>query len=285
MFGISIIVFREVLEAALIIGIVAAATQNIPHRIKWILGSIGIGALLSFIVAFFAGNISDSMSGTGQELFNAGVLFTAVMMLSWHVVWMEKHGKELAMRFKSLSVQVTSGQKTFVTLAIAIILAVLREGAEIVLFLEGYLTDSTSPSTVIYGLALGLSAGSLAGFLLYRGLLRIPVKHFFSVTNWMIILLAGGMMSNAAGFLEQAGWAPSLIPAVWDSATILPEQSLLGQILHVLIGYQERPSGIQLAAFILTISVILTIKNWLAPSKKSSTISISAALPINQQHF
>ena len=101
----------------------------------------------------------------------------------------------------------------------------------------------------------------------------------------MIILLAGGMMSNAAGFLEQAGWAPSLIPAVWDSATILPEQSLLGQILHVLIGYQERPSGIQLAAFILTISVILTIKNWLAPSKKSSKISISAALPINQQHF
>src|SRR6266550_452131 len=96
MFGALVIVFREVIEAGLIIGIVLAATRGVGGRGQWVAGGVVAGALGAGIVALFAEAIADAFEGSGQELFNASVLGAAVLMLMWHAAWMARHGREMA---------------------------------------------------------------------------------------------------------------------------------------------------------------------------------------------
>src|SRR5262245_7358040 len=103
---------------------------------------------------------------------------------------------------------------------------------------------------------LGLALGTAMGFALYFGLLRIPLRHFFTATNWMILLLAAGLAAQGARYLVQADLLPSLGPQVWDTSHILSEQSLLGQMLHTLIGYDATPSGMQIVFYLTTATLI-----------------------------
>ena len=137
MLGALIIVFREVIEAGLIVGIVMAATRGVIGRGRWITIGIVGGVLGASIVAMFAGAISDAFQGAGQELFNAGVLGVAVIMLMWHNAWMARHGREIADEMRRVGTAVSEGAKPLTALAIVVGLAVLREGSEVVLFLYG----------------------------------------------------------------------------------------------------------------------------------------------------
>ena len=94
MLAVAIIVFREVLEASLVIGIVLAASRGLPGRGKWVAGGIAAGLLGAMVVAAFTDQIAMALNGSGQEIFNATVLFGAVLMLGWHNVWMSRHAKE-----------------------------------------------------------------------------------------------------------------------------------------------------------------------------------------------
>ena len=111
MLATLLLVFREVLEAALIISIVAAATRGVSRRSAWIGGGIALGVVGAMIVAAFASGIAGAMSGMGQEFFNAFVLLAAVLMIGWHVVWMARHGRELALQMKAVGSDVTSGHR------------------------------------------------------------------------------------------------------------------------------------------------------------------------------
>lgn len=260
MYATALIVFREILEAALIIGIVLAATQGIAERTRWVLGGVFAGLLGASVTAALADQIMSSMQGMGQEVFNASVLIIAVVMLGWHSIWMQKHGRELAGKLRSYGNEVAQGDSHISILAIVIAMAVLREGAEVVLFLHGIAASGadTSASMVTGGL-LGLSGGVLAGLSIYYGLLRIPSRLLFQVTTWLIVLLAAGMAAQAAHYLEMASLLPPLGGAVWNTSAIIPEHSLAGQVLHVLIGYTARPDVVQLIAYLFTIMVIFTM--------------------------
>jgi len=96
MLGALVIVFREAIEAGLIVGIVLAATRGVPNRAAWVGLGIGVGAVGAGIIALFAEAISGAFEGAGQELLNASVLGAAVVMLMWHNAWMARHGRELA---------------------------------------------------------------------------------------------------------------------------------------------------------------------------------------------
>lgn len=247
MWGIALLVFREVLEAALIVTVVAAATRGVARRSWFIGGGIGLGVLGALVVAAFAGAISQSLSGIGQELFNAGVLLAAVVMIGWHVVWMSSHGKEMAQQMKAVGGAVQTGKSSVTMLLAVVALAVLREGSEIVLFLTGMLAGGAGG--LIPGLAMGLVAGTLVGLALYFGLLRIPIRYFFTATNWMLVLLAAGLASTAARYLVQADLLPAWGNQIWDTSWLLTNGSLPGNILHILVGYEARPSGIQLVFY------------------------------------
>lgn len=277
MLGSSIIVFREVLEAALIVTIILAATRGVHYRGFWVTGGVVTGIVGAVLVALSADSISSMMEGIGQEIFNASVLIAAVLMLAWHNIWMSSHGRELAAQMKSVGAGVSEGDLPMFALTSAISLAVLREGSETVLFLNGMAMSGEATGSLLGGGALGIAGGCAIGIAMYFGLLRIPLRHFFQVTGWMILLLAAGLSANAAGFLEQAGILPAIKPVLWDSSWLLNERSLAGQLAHTLIGYQARPSGIALLAWISTFSIILILMKIVSSSgqsgKKAAPIS------------
>ena len=255
MLNSAIIIFREVLEAALIVTIVLAATRGVANRNRWILAGIGAGVLGALLVASVTEQISMAFEGIGQELFNALILLTAVVMLAWHNIWMARHARALTAHLKQVGQNVASGSLPMYFLATAVGVAVLREGSEIVLFMYGLAAGGNNPLALLIGGLFGLAAGALLGYLLYRGLLRIPVSRLFTVTGWMILLLASGMAANAAMYLSQAGWLPSQ-PPLWDTSGALSEHSLAGQVFHVVVGYQERPTPMELGFYLVTLTLI-----------------------------
>src|SRR6266700_4603338 len=198
----AIIVFREVLEAALIVGIVLAASRGVPRREAWVGGGIAAGIFGAMAVAGGAETIAELAAGTGQEVFNAIVLFAAVAMLGWHNIWMTRHGREMTMAADRLGAAVRAGTQPLWALAFTVGLAVLREGSEVVLFLYGIAAaGQDGAGAMALGGALGLVAGVAAGAAIYFGLVHIPMRHLFSVTGWLILLLAAGMASQGAAFL------------------------------------------------------------------------------------
>ncbi len=258
MLATAILVFREVLEAALIISIVMAATRGLRGRGRWVASGIAAGILGAIVVALSASAIADAAEGTGQELLNATVLLAAVLMLAWHAIWMARHGRELAAQMQDVGRAVSGGSRPVTALLLVVALAVLREGSEIVLFLFGMGAGGGSALAMWSGGAVGLLAGGVVGVALYFGLLGIPLRHFFNATNGLILLLAAGMASHAAHYLIQADLLPPLGNMIWDSSRLLSEQSLLGQTLHTLIGYDARPAGLQLLFYALTAISIYT---------------------------
>jgi high-affinity iron transporter len=253
MLGALVIVFREVIEAGLIIGIVMAATRGVIGRGRWVsFGVIG-GILGAGLVALFAGAISQAFEGSGQEIFNASVLGAAVVMLMWHNAWMARHGREIANEMRTIGHQVSDGSRPLTALAIVVGLAVLREGSEVVLFLYGILASGTSGSSLALGGFLGILAGAAFTGLTYFGLLAIPTRYIFSVTSWLIALLAAGMAAQSAQFLYNAGTINVFGTTMWDTSWLLSENSIFGKLLHTLIGYTSQPSGLQLIAYIGTL--------------------------------
>ncbi len=253
-----LIVFREMLEAGLIVGIVLAATQGVPRRGLWIAYGIAGGVAGACVVAVFAGAIAGLFEGSGQELFNAAVLTLAVGMLTWHNVWMASHGREIAAEMKAVGSDVATGKRTLAALAIVVGVAVLREGAEVVLFLYGIAASADSSlASMMLGGAIGIAGGAVVSALLYFGLLAIPTHRLFAATSTLITLLAAGLAAQAIQYIQKAGFLRFFTQRLWNSNWLLDERGALGQVLHTLIGYTARPSGAQLIVYLTTIVVIV----------------------------
>jgi len=269
MLGALLIVFREVLEAGLIVGIVMAATRGVPGRGRWVTIGIVAGVLGAAVVAMFAGAISEAFQGSGQELFNAGVLGIAVVMLMWHNAWMARHGREIADEMRRVGAAVSEGSRPLTALAVVIGLAVLREGSEVVLFLYGIMLQGTSASALLVGGVLGIAAGAAFTALTYFGLLAIPSRHIFSVTTWLIALLAAGMAAQSVQFLSNAGVVEALGQTVWDTSWLLSEGSIVGKLLHILIGYTERPTEMQLLVYAAVLVAMYILMRIARPSSRT----------------
>jgi high-affinity iron transporter len=283
MLGAAIIVFREVLEAALIVGIVLAASTGAPRRGFWISTGLAGGVVGAGLVALFAAEIASAAAGIGQELLNAVILLLAVGMLGWHNIWMSRHGRELAATAREVGDAVISGARPLYVLAVVVGLAVLREGSETVLFLYGIAAGGgLGVGSLLAGGTLGLAGGVAVGAALYLGLLRIPTRRLFTVTSWMVLLLAAGMASQAAGYLVQADLLPPLGDAVWDTSAVLTEDSILGKALHTLIGYVSRPEGIQILFYLVTLCAIWLLTRVVGNPVKPRPTSLSrgAAMPL-----
>jgi high-affinity iron transporter len=230
---------------------------------RWIGAGVAAGIGGAILVAFGAGAISQLAEGMGQELFNASILGLAVAMLAWHNIWMSVHGRELAADAKEIGGEIRSGAKALSVLLIVVAIAVLREGSETVLFLYGVaISGDGSRMPMVTGGAIGLAGGVAVGWLLFAGLLRIPVRWFFAATSFLVLLLAAGMASQAARFLIQADVLPSLAAPVWDTSHFIPNSSVVGKALTGLLGYDARPAGMQIAFFVAVVLVIWAGMTW-----------------------
>jgi high-affinity iron transporter len=258
MFAAALIVFRESLEAALFVGIVAAATRDLAGRTRWLSAGVAIGVLGALLLAFMAPHVSGWFDGLGQDIVNIAVLSVALAMLLWHCIWVAGHSKDMAMQARSLGTSVRQGQRKPWALLTAVALAVLREGAETVLFVGGALTGGAAASTleVVLSCAAGVGLGVGAGVIIYGGLSRIPTRHVFATTNVLIAILAGSIASQLVKSLIQAGFIERWSSPLWDTSASLSPDSALGTFLHALVGYDARPSAVQLAAYVAVLALI-----------------------------
>jgi high-affinity iron transporter len=260
MLATLIIVFREVIEAGLVVGIVLAATRGVSSRGRWVSYGIMGGIMGACIVAAFASSISIAMQGFGQELFNVGILSAAVLMLAWHNVWMARHGREIALEMKAVGEAVAHGRRSLMALAVVVGIAVLREGSEVVLFIYGIaISGNDSTFSMMGGGVLGLAFGVAVGAITYLGLVHIPSRHLFRVTGWLIALLAAGMAAQAAALLQQAQVITALSDVVWNTSTFISDASLIGKALATLIGYTAQPTGLQLVVYLITLAAIFLL--------------------------
>lgn len=258
MLATLLIVFREIVEAGLIVGIVLAATEGVPQRGAFVAGGVAAGVAGAAVLASFAGALSGALAGMGQEVFTATILIVATVMLGWHHVWMAAHGRQMAREMRAVGHAVASGQRSLLAMAVVIAIAVLREGGEVVLFLYGVAAASgDSALAMLAGGGGGIALGALVSYALYRGLVAIPVHRLFAVTGWLIALLAAGMAGQAAAVLAGADLIPSWGYQLWDTSWLLPEGSLPGRALHALVGYSDRPMGVQLAAYLFVLGALL----------------------------
>lgn len=277
MLAALLIVFREVIEAGLIVGIVLAAAKSIPGRGRVVTLGVIAGVAGACVVAAFAGQLSQLFAGSGQEVFQASVLLAAVLMLGWHNVWMASHGRELASEARALGSAVREGSRPLAALGVVVAIAVLREGSEVVLFLFGIAaTGSTSAPAMAVGGGLGLAAGAAVAALIYAGLLAVPAGRLLSVTGWLITLLAAGMASQAVAFLQQAGYLNVLSTPLWDTGWLLSDDSIAGRLVHTLVGYTEQPDGLQIAVYAVVIVAITVLARLMRPGARQRTAPLAA---------
>jgi high-affinity iron transporter len=271
MLAAALIVFREVLEAGLIVGVVLAATEGVVGRARWISGGVAAGVAGAGLVAVFAQQLSEAFAGSGQAVFNAAILVAAVLMLSWHILWMSRHAREMVSEMETLGRKLSAGETTLLAMATVVAVAVLREGSEVVLFLYGVAASGgAGPIAMLGGGLIGVAGGAAISLLIYRGLLAIPTGKLFAVTNGLMALLAAGMAGQASVYLEQAAFLPSLGDQVWDTSWLLRDDSIIGRALHALVGYSDRPMGVQIATYVVVLTALVAVGRYIGSAPRAS---------------
>lgn len=280
MLGSLIIVFREVIEAGLIVGIVLAVTYGVPKRGRWVAAGVAAGIVGAGLVAIFADVLSTAMAGAGQEVFNASILAVAVVMLSWHNIWMARHGREIANEMRAVGQAVTEGSRSLFALAVVVGIAVAREGSEVVLFLYGLVAAGGSTGLELFmGGAIGLLAGCAVSALTFFGFVSLPTRYLFTVTTTLITFLAAGLASQAVLLLQQAGIVSTGMQTAWDTSFILRDSSIFGRVLHTLVGYSDQPSEMQVFVYAVTLLAILALTKVFALSRGNHAVDAATSAP------
>jgi high-affinity iron transporter len=188
------------------------------------------------------------------------ILLVAVGMLIWPNAWMAGHGRELAREVRAIGTAVSEGDRPLTALAVVVGVAVLREGAEVVLFLYGgFVTGGASFIAMLAGGLFGVVLGAAMSALIYLGLLAVPANRLFAVTTGLITLLAAGLAAQAVFFLQQADYFQGLATPLWDTSWLLSDSSVPGRLLRTLIGYTATPDAAQLLAYAGVIALMLLL--------------------------
>ncbi len=263
MFGSGLIVFRESLEAALFVGIVAAATRGVMNRTRWLSFGVAAGVFASVLMASAMAQISSWANGIGQDIVTAFILSITLCMLAWHCIWVSPNSNQMVQDAKQIGASTSQGNQTLWALATAVALSVLREGAETVLFVAGLMKESSeSQGALISSVTIGLAVGAFAGWLMYAGLGRVKPQHLFAVTNIFILMLAGSLASQLAKTANQADWISVFSERAWDTSALLPNDSAIGMVLHGVLGFDASPTQLQVFFYFGTTALI-----WVAARK------------------
>ena len=126
---------------------------------------------------------------------------------------------------------------------------------EIILFLRGIYSAGSTATDLALGSIIGAASGITLGLLLYNGLLKMHVKHFFNVINIMLVLLAAGMASQLANYLNSADLIEILSKQIWDSSWLINESSIIGKISHSILGYSSKPTQLQVIFYGTSIAI------------------------------
>jgi high-affinity iron transporter len=266
---------REGFEAVLVLSIVIGVLHKMGR--SELAPSVWAGAasaiIGSILIAVGLNLLGSAFSGPGEPLFEGSALLLAAGVLTWMNFWMRKQAGPLANKIESEASlpNLSRARKALFFLAF---LTVIREGAELSVFL---LAVSLTASRIqeLVGAVLGLAAAVLLGWALLSTSRRMNIKLFFRYTNAFMILFAAGMVGLGIGEFNEIGWIPALVAHLWNLGGLLPDQSLVGQILHTLVGYTSSPSLTQVIAYLAYLGLLAGIILWRRRPTRASAAGAS----------
>ena len=249
-----LIVWRESVEALLVIGILFAWLRQQPsrrHAMAYLWGGVGLGLLLAGLLAGLMALAGNWMNGPSGEWFQAGLSLIASLLILQMAYWMARHGGQLRQQLQR-DAGAALQQGRLLSLSLLVALAVAREGSETVIFLYGVSTTA-NPSSLALGALLGLLLGLACFALLQAGSRFIAWRQFFLISEWLLILLGGALLISALD-RASAQWMALELPEqlynligtpLWDSSALLDDGSRVGTLLASLTGYRAMPSALQ----------------------------------------
>lgn len=249
-----LITFRETLEAALITGIVLAFLTRTGHGQyrRHVYTGVLLGILLSLVFAFFFQSLFGSFSGEAEEIFEGIFSIAGAVLITTLILWMLRQRSVALSIEKKVSADIEKARP--VGIFFLILVSILREGVEMVIFLE---SASTIVGVGIWSSVLGILAALFLGYLIFFTSMRISLKAVFNVTNALLILFAAGLVAYGVHELQEAGLLPVFIEHLWYINSIVDENGAFGGILKGLFGYNGNPSLMEVMAYLVyLISVI-----------------------------
>lgn len=247
---VFLITLREGLEAALVIGLVVACLVRIGHarqaRQVWsgALAALGVTVAVGAAVSFMAARLN----WYGLHVFEGGTLVLAAGVLTLVTFWMRKQAGDMKADLQA-RVEASVRRGSLPALAVLSFVLLVREGIELVLFLQAGSVLATSPGALWSGVTGGLALAAVLGYMAYKGSGRLSLRAFFDWTGVVLLVFAAGMIANGLGEWHEISLVPPVVEVVWNTQAVLPDSSTLGRFLGTLIGYDATPSLVQVVAY------------------------------------
>lgn len=259
---------REGLEAALIIGIVLAAlkkfNRNELSSAVWrgVIAAVGI----SILVALGLNWMGARLEGRAEEIFEGSAMWAAAILLTWMIIWMRRQSATLQKELEHGVAEASAGKNQKSALFWLSLLAVGREGFELVLFLTAIQFASDGFQTLT-GAVLGLAASIALGWAFFASSKRMSLRTFFNFTNVLLVLIAAGLLAHGVHEFNEAGIIPPVVENIWNVNPILSDKAPVGQLLTALFGYNGNPSLTEMIAYVgFLLGVGLMWKRWERPA-------------------
>jgi len=262
MLSALLIALREGLEAALIVGIVLGYLHRIGKRDQtpYAWAGVALAVALSALLAIAMRTLGAELEEPFEQMFEGTTMVLAVAVLTWMVFWMRYQARFIKIDLeRKVDSAVTRGANW--GLFALTFLAVFREGIETALFLAANAFAADASGTVV-GTLIGLGLAIGGGILIYVYAFRLNVRSFFDVTSLLLIVFAAGLLAHGVAEFQEIGWLPILTGLAWDTKALLSIDSPLGSILRSLIGYNDRPSLLEVGAYVAYWLVLLQAIRW-----------------------
>jgi high-affinity iron transporter len=258
----AIITFREGLEAALIVGIVLGYLIRIGQgaRLRFAWAGVISAAAASIGIALALQWIGAELEEPYEQIFEGTTMLVAVGILTWMIFWMRYQARFMKMNLEQKVKSALTRGAAWGLLALTFF-AVFREGVETALFLSASAFAGEGASTLV-GAVIGLALAVAVGWAIYAMAVRLNVKLFFDVTSIFLLLFAAGLLAQGVHEFQEIGWLPMLTNTAWTTKWLLDDQSLLGSILHSLVGYNDTPSALQVVTYLGYWIVVLQAIRW-----------------------
>ncbi len=251
-----LIIFRESLEAGLIIGIILTVLYRLqgqryyPH----VLGSVGLAVAVSLAIAWLLGVAAEKTRGDVERMMEGLVSVLACAVVTYMVFWMGRQARQIRSDIETRISWAIPRNDLYVMISLPFV-AVFREGVETVLFLKAVAFQSSQSLSVGAGL-MGLALAGIITGLIFLGGKRLPMKALFQWTGCLFIFIAAGLLAYGVHELEEIGWVHGIISPVWNINHILNEKEGVGAFLKALFGYNGNPSLVEVSLYALYLSLV-----------------------------
>jgi high-affinity iron transporter len=269
-----VVTLREAFEAALLLGIVYSYLDRVAARAQyhWVTLGGALGLVASVAVGVAVTFLSGPLVELGPDLVAAGMMFLAVVLITWHGWWMRQHARALKGDLQRRLDDARATQRLWIVGLVAFT-GVFREGAETVLFLWGLMSQANVTGwSGMSGGVLGVATAAALGWAIFRGGRQLSLPRFFAVTSALLLVVAAGLFSSGIGRLIGLGYLPGSDP-LWDTTAVLHDDSIVGGFLAGLVGYRARPTAPEVIGY----AAYLVAAGWLFFGSRGATPVAHAA--------